>query len=213
MKKILTGLLTTALLVSVNGCKTVPPDSEPAQQTLMVKAESAPVTDQTAINIAATLEQIIAGINFKPVVSIFKKTVTKNESDKQNHATNTKQESSQAPIFGIENPYMQGAEPIEQSKVVGPTPIPEPVIEEPSFDIGYWIGYAQSYAQGLGLRLESSAVDCWDNPIGAGPHSTCLDRDIASRLSRYANDPDITDVWIWYEPTDGNCYDIYIGYA
>ena len=64
-----------------------------------------------------------------------------------------------------------------------------------------------------GLRLESGAVDCWDNLIGAGPHSTCLERDIASRLNRYANDQDITDVWIWYEPTDGNCYDIYIGYA
>ncbi len=92
-------------------------------------------------------------------------------------------------------------------------PTPEPVIEEPAFDIGYWIGYAQSCAQGLGLRLESSAVDCWDNPIGAGPHSTCLERDISSRLNRYANDPDITDVWIWYESTGGNNYNIYIGYA
>lgn len=89
-------------------------------------------------------------------------------------------------------------------------PTPEPV---PSFDIGYWIGYAQSYAQGLGLRLESSAVDCWDNPIGAGPHSTCLERDISSRLNRYANDPDITDVWIWYESTGNDSYNIYIGYA
>ena len=92
-------------------------------------------------------------------------------------------------------------------------PTPEPVIEEPAFDIGYWIGYAQSCAQGLGLRLESSAVDCWDNPIGAGPHSTCLERDINSRLNRYANDPDITDVWIWYESTGGSNYNIYIGYA
>lgn len=92
-------------------------------------------------------------------------------------------------------------------------PTPEPVIEEPSFDIGYWIGYAQSYAQGLGLRLESSAVDCWDNPIGAGPHSTCLERDISSRLNRYANDPDITDVWIWYESIGNDNYNIYIGYA
>ena len=92
-------------------------------------------------------------------------------------------------------------------------PTPEPVIEEPTFDIGYWIGYAQSCAQGLGLRLESSAVDCWDNPIGAGPHSTCLERDISSRLNRYANDPDITDVWVWYESTGGNNYNIYIGYA
>ena len=92
-------------------------------------------------------------------------------------------------------------------------PTPEPVIEEPAFDIGYWIGYAQSCAQGLGLRLESSAVDCWDNPIGAGPHSTCLERDISSRLNRYANDPDITDVWVWYESTGNNTYNIYIGYA
>ena len=92
-------------------------------------------------------------------------------------------------------------------------PTPEPVIEEPSFDIGYWIGYAQSCAQGLGLRLESSAVDCWDNPIGAGLHSTCLERDISSRLNRYANDPDITDVWIWYESTGNDSYNIYIGYA
>ena len=92
-------------------------------------------------------------------------------------------------------------------------PTPEPVIEEATFDIGYWISYAQSCAQGLGLRLESSAVDCWDNPIGAGPHSTCLERDINSRLNRYANDPDITDVWIWYESTGNDCYNIYIGYA
>lgn len=92
-------------------------------------------------------------------------------------------------------------------------PTPEPVIEEATFDIGYWIGYAQSYAQGLGLRLESSAVDCWDNPIGAGPHNTCLERDISSGLNRYANDPDITDVWIWYESTGGSNYNIYIGYA
>ena len=92
-------------------------------------------------------------------------------------------------------------------------PTPEPVIEEPAFDIGYWIGYAQNYAQSLGLRLESSAVDCWDNPIGAGPHSTCLERDISSRMNRYANDPDITDVWVWYESTGNGTYNIYIGYA
>ena len=92
-------------------------------------------------------------------------------------------------------------------------PTLEPVIEESSFDIGYWIGYVQSYAQSLGLQLESSAVDCWDNPIGAGPHSTCRERDISSRLNRYANDPDITDVCIWYKSTGGNCYEIYIGYA
>lgn len=107
-----------------------------------------------------------------------------------------------------EPPAPTPAPPVATPEPVQPTP--EPV---PSFDIGYWIGYAQSCAQGLGLRLESSAVDCWDNPIGAGPHSTCLERDISSRLNRYANDPDITDVWIWYESTGENNYNIYIGYA
>ena len=110
-----------------------------------------------------------------------------------------------------EPPVPTPAPPTVTPEPVQPTP--EPVIEEPSFDIGYWIGYAQTCAQGLGLRLESSAVDCWDNPIGAGPHSTCLERDISSRLNRYANDSDITDVWIWYESTGNDSYNIYIGYA
>lgn len=256
MKKTLTVLLATALLASVNGCQTAPPDSEPAQQTIMIKAESTPASDQAATNITATLEQIIAGINFKPTVSTIKKTVIKDEHDSQTISPHAKQESSYASTSSVEDTDMQGTEP----KTIDPTPAPkqpatepdatmtvtvkatptpipaatptpaptpeppvptpipaaptpEPVVEEFSFDIGYWIGYAQSYAQGLGLRLESSAVDCWDNPIGAGPYSTCLERDITSRLSRYSNDPDITDVWIWYEYIGGNCYDIYIGYA
>ena len=36
---------------------------------------------------------------------------------------------------------------------------------EPAFDIQTWIDYAKAYAESVGLRLESSAVDCWDNPI------------------------------------------------
>lgn len=94
-----------------------------------------------------------------------------------------------------------------------PEPTPEPVVEEPAFDIGYWVGYAQSYATGVGLTLESSAVDCWDNPIPAGAHCNNIEGDIQSRLNRYANDPDITDVWIWSESAGGGSYNIYIGYA
>ena len=40
-----------------------------------------------------------------------------------------------------------------------------------------------------------------------------LERDIKSRLNRYAKDEDITDVWIWAEATGNDCYDLYIGYA
>lgn len=84
---------------------------------------------------------------------------------------------------------------------------------EPQFDIGYWIGYAKSYAASIGLRLESSAVDCWDNPIRAGSHCTYLERDLQSRLNRYAKDEDITDVWIWAEDRGDGTHDLYIGYA
>lgn len=97
-----------------------------------------------------------------------------------------------------------------------PPPETEPKeteVIEPQFDIGYWIGYAKSYAVGVGLRLESSAVDCWDNPIRAGNHCTYLERDIQSRLNRYANDEDITDVWIWVKDRGDGTYDLYIGYA
>ena len=91
-----------------------------------------------------------------------------------------------------------------------PEPEPEPV---PQFDIDYWLGYAQSVATSKGLVLESTAVDCWDNPITANPDCIYLERDISGYLSRYAADEDITDVWIWYECIGENKYLIYIGYA
>lgn len=107
----------------------------------------------------------------------------------------------------------------EQTKPTeDPTPEPEtqaPETTEPpqAFDIDYWIGFAKNYAQSKGLVLDAAAVDCWDNPIRAGSHCIYLERDIQSRLNRYANDEDITDVWIWAESVGNDCYDIYIGYA
>ena len=84
---------------------------------------------------------------------------------------------------------------------------------EPEFDIQAWIDYAKTYAESVGLRLESSAVDCWDNPIDADADCIYLERDICSRLKRYAADETITDVWVWYEAVGTNSYLIYIGYA
>ena len=84
---------------------------------------------------------------------------------------------------------------------------------EPAFDIQTWIDYAKAYAESIGLRMESSAVDCWDNPISVGTHCSYLERDIQSRLNRYARDEDITDVWIWAEARSDGKYDLCIGYA
>lgn len=91
---------------------------------------------------------------------------------------------------------------------------PEPTPEtEPAFDIEHWISYAKSTAVSLGLTLDSSATDCWDNPIAAKPTCIYLERDINSRLNRYAKGGEITAVWIWYECIGTGSYLIYIGYA
>ena len=88
-----------------------------------------------------------------------------------------------------------------------------PAASEPAFSIDYWIAYAKNYAKGAGLNLDPTATGCWDNPITAGAHCAYLERDIQSRLNRYAKDDTILDVWIWAEPRTDGSYDLYIGYA
>lgn len=94
--------------------------------------------------------------------------------------------------------------------ITEPEPTPEP---EPAFDIEHWISYAKSTAVSLGLTLENSATECWDNPIIADQGCIYLERDINSRLKRYAEDESITDICIWYECIGTGSYLIYIGYA
>ena len=109
-------------------------------------------------------------------------------------------------------PTQPPAEESPQSEPPQETALPEE-LTIPDFNIQTWIDYAKTYAVSIGLRLESSAVDCWDNPITAGAHSLYLERDIESRLNRYSKDEDITDVWIWAEKRSDGSYDLYIGYA
>lgn len=112
----------------------------------------------------------------------------------------------------------QNQKPTEPPKPTEPETSPqetEKPTEPPAseFDISYWISYAKSYAEDIGLKLDSEAVWCWDTPITAGAECIYLERDIQSRLSRYHRDADITAVWIWAEPRADGDYDLYIGYA
>ena len=109
--------------------------------------------------------------------------------------------ASEPPPAAPTDPPMQETEPPAAEKPA-----------EPEFDIQTWIDYAKTYAESVGLRPESSAVDCWDTPISAGAHCS-PERDIQSRLNRYSRDEDITDVWIWAELRPDGRYDLYIGYA
>lgn len=113
-------------------------------------------------------------------------------------------------------PKVSEPEPQEEPAETPPQEPELPAAEEPTepaFDIQTWIDYAKAYAESVGLRLESSAVDCWDNPIDAAADRIYLERDICSRLNRYAAAETITDVWVWYEAVGANSYLIYIGYA
>ena len=121
------------------------------------------------------------------------------------------EEAKQSPVIPeklekTESPTKEPSAPA----ITEPKPTPEP---EPAFDIEHWISYAKSTAVSLGLTLDSSATDCWDNPITAKPTCIYLERDINSRLNRYAKDGEITAVWIWYECVGTSSYLIYIGYA
>lgn len=113
-------------------------------------------------------------------------------------------------------PKAPAPEPPEEPTETQPQESEPPAEEEPAepaFDIQTWIDYAKAYAESVGLRLESSAVDCWDNPIDADADCNYLERDICFRLNCYAADETITDVWVWYEAAGANSYLIYIGYA
>ena len=121
------------------------------------------------------------------------------------------EEAKQPPVLP-EKPE-ETESPTEEPSVPAITE-PEPTsVPEPTFDIEHWISYAKSTAVSLGLTLDSSATECWDNPISADQGCIYLERDISSRLKRYAEDESITDVWIWYECVGTDKYLIYIGYA
>ena len=238
MKKILTTILAAVMLVSNNGLQAGQQCVQPAPQVLVESIDTSAALEQITAGIkvkpytaekkkdegtpsvqaaesSLTREQEKASTSAAPPA---KAAVTPAPKEPDTGYLVVKVKATPTPPAATPTPAPTPEPPAPTPVPPAPTPAPveptpEPIIEEPGFDIGYWIGYAQNYAQGLGLRLESSAVDCWDNPIGAGPHSTCLERDISSRLNRYANDPDITDVWIWYESTGGSIYNIYIGYA
>lgn len=91
---------------------------------------------------------------------------------------------------------------------------PKPTEEvKPSFDVNYYVNYAKSYAQSIGLELDSTATDCWDNPITANAKRTGIKDDIQSRLNRYKNVEGFTAVCVWAEKLSDTEYEIYIGYC
>lgn len=126
--------------------------------------------------------------------------------------TPPKQNEPSPPVTAAPQPEPTAAAPI-------PAETEPPVIEKsteppaPVFHIDHWIEYAQTYAKKVNLELDPTAIYCWDNPIRAHARCIYLERDIQGRLDIYAQDEDITCVWVWAEPVGKEEYDIFIGYA
>ena len=159
-----------------------------------------PLQGQTAGNTPkAPTPQERTPASFEPVSAPTESNAPASEEAKQPPVLPEKPEETESPT---EEPSVP--------TISEPEPTPKP---EPTFDIEHWISYAKSTAVSLGLTLDSSATDCWDNPITAKPTCIYLERDINSRLNRYAKDETITAVWIWYECVGTSSYLIYIGYA
>lgn len=200
------------LTLSLSGCANVdrsevsaPPSSqetvmaEPAQSTVPQEQATVPVSESTEIPAESTAEP-------------------ETEKAQPKISTPAKEETPPTVSSPTETtpPKVSEPEPSTEPAETQPQEPEPPAAEEPTepvFDIQTWIDYAKTYAESVGLRLESSAVDCWDNPISAGAHCSYLEWDIQSRLNRYARDEDITDVWIWAEARSDGKYDLYIGYA
>ena len=130
---------------------------------------------------------------------IFSQTTTANNEPKQDAHTQ------------IELPKSEKSEPEITTKTVSEVTTAVEQIEE--FDISHWISYAQNYAQSIGLTLDETATECWDNPISANANSKNIGADIESRLNRYKNVDGFTFVWIWAEKISDTQYELYIGYA
>lgn len=171
---------------------------EHAQSTVPQESIAVSVSESTEIPAENTAKPETE--KAQPEVSIPAKEETPPTVSRPTETTPPK--ASEPPPAAPTDPPMQETEPSAAE---------EPA--EPEFDIQTWIDYAKAYAESVGLRPESSAVDCWDNPISAGAHCSYPERDIQSRLNRYARDEDITDVWIWAEARSDGKYDLYIGYA
>lgn len=199
------------LALSLSGCANTDRfvvSAPPSQETVTTESELSTVPqERTTVSVSESTEI--------PAESMVEPKTEKAQSEVSIPA---KEETPPTVSSPTETTQPKASEP-EPSTELAETQPKEPELPseeepaEPAFDIQTWIDYAKAYAESVGLRLESSAVDCWDNPIDADADCIYLERDICSRLNRYAADETITDVWVWYEAVGANSYLIYIGYA
>lgn len=175
------------------------PESTAVQEETQITAEESQSTadSQTVTTVQtkpAEEKTVETPATEKPKAEPPKQTTTPAESEKQ-----TEQPKEQTT-----------AEPKPTEKPAEPKPTEPP---KQTFDASPYVSYAKEYAVSIGLSLDSTATECWDNPISANPNRSDIKSDIESRLNRYKNSEGFTAVWIWTEKLSDTEYNIYIGYC
>ena len=237
MKKVLWSIAAATLILTLAGCSNAATptqlENHPLRPVLETVLEDAEPVENETVALSAGNDQLVDNATVKegtessaepesqaepPAVSqpqepqaTVKASVTfALDNQKETAKPSTPNTPAQSPE---PEPVPTPTPPTESEPTVEPAPPAASEPAEPAFSIDHWISYAQEYAKTVELNLDSTAVDCWDNPITAGAHCTCLERDIQSRLNRYAKDETILDVWVWAENRSDRSYDLYIGYA
>ena len=229
MKSKIAVLFLIVLLCLTSGCSNTShiaeqpaPVSSSGSNEAPSQAETAQATEKTEVEQPRSTEPKDDDHSAEATVSVSESdTQTTEVPDQADHSTAVLPQPSEPEKKTDESERRpETAAPTEKEQPTPPateeSTTPEPPKEEPTepvFDIDYWISFAKSYAESIGLVLDNGAVYCWDNPIAAGVKCKYTERDIRGYLDRYAKDGEITDVWIWYEQTGSGSYEIYIGYA
>ena len=197
----------TSVTGSGNGSY-VPKEKATEQATDVPADDPVVAPESTPIEIETVSEPQSKGIVVTPHEPQYEVEITppttdeEDPSDQEETPTQTPSEPS--------DPQPEAEPTIPQTE---PPEVPsEPKIQDPTESVDDCITYGKEYAISIGLALDNTAVECWDTPItSSDPYY--IKRDIRSRLNRYKNHEDVTDIWIWKEPVGNGRYKIYIGYA
>ena len=213
-------MLAAGMLLVLSGCQvmeqtneeqTVPFSESNEQQpsSAVITGESSAVGDENADSVSDT-EKSNTDITASTASN------TENSVSNTEKPVATPEPTAPAETAKHTEKPAQTSKPTEQPTAEPEKATPQPTekpMPEPPFDINYWISYAKSYAESSGLVLDSTATECWDNPISAGANCTSIESNIKSRINRYAKDENTTAVWIWAESPGNGSYDLYIGYT
>ena len=205
--RIPTMLLCILLIIGFVGCRAqIPKDGN--EDNSIASEAIVSITDVEQTEPAADTTNATETETEPPASSEPKQT----EEKKPDNIASQSRDNGEKPIVSrpLETPPKQNEPTPPETAAPQPEPTEPPV---PAFHIDDWIEYAQEYAKKVELKLDPTAIDCWDNPIRAHARCIYLERDIQGRLNIYARSEDITCVWIWAESLGNEEYDIYIGYA